>query len=382
MAARAHDFREEFFLEEGRIYLDCATQGPLPRAGVRAIQQALEWKKTPELLTSHEHYSEFPDRARALLAQLIGAEPAEIALTTGASDGINAVAQGLAWQAGDEIVLPADEFPANYFPWKWLERRGVRVVEVRPQGRFTTEDDLLAALSPRTRLVTMSLVSYYAALRLDPARLAPVCRERGIHLLVDASQAAGAVPIDAKHLGVSFLVAAGYKWLLAPYGTGFFYVRKDLVEKLELQRIYWQAIEGAMDFNRLPRGEWRLAPDARRWDAAETANFLNLAGLSASLELLLRVGVERIERHTTSLLRYLVERLPRDRCVLRSPEEERRRGTFLSIAARTPETTAKLWQRLHERKIFVALRQDALRISPHIYNVEREMDELLAVLGE
>lgn len=381
MAAKTQDMREEFFLEEGAVFLDCASQAPLPRVSARAIQEALEWNKHPQVLT-HERYAEVPARARAAIARLINAEPAEIALTSGASDGINAVAQGLAWQPGDEIVLPANEFPANYFPWRWLERQGVRVVEVAPRNRFVTEDELLAAVTPRTRLVTLSLVNYATALRLDPAGVAAACRQRAIHLLVDASQAAGAIPIDVKQLGVSFLVAAGYKWLLSPYGTGFFYVRQDLIEQLELKRIYWQAIEGAMDFNRLPRGEPRLVPDARRWDATETANFLNVAALAASVEFLLAVGVERIEGHATALTRYLVAHLAHDRCVLRSPAEAHRRGTFVAVAARTPEATAALWQKLRERKIYVAHRQDALRIAPHLFNTEREMDALLAILGE
>lgn len=381
MAVRAQDFREEFFQQEGRIYLDCASQGPFPRTTVRAVEEALEWMKSPEHLT-HALYADLPDQTRNLLARLIGAQADEIAITNGASDGINAVARGLDWQPGDEIVLPAQEFPANYYPWKWLERRGVRVVEVEPRGRFVSEEELLAALGPRTRLLALSWVSYASALRFDLARLAAACRERAVHLLVDASQAVGAIPLDVKQLGVSFLVAAGYKWLLSPYGTGFFYVREDLIERLEVNRIYWQALEGAFDFNRLPHADAQLRPGARRWDASETASFLNLAAMRASVEFLLRVGVERIEQHARALVRSLVERLPRDRCVLASPAEEARRGTFVGVAARTPEATKALWERLQRQKIHVARRENALRIAPHLYNSEREIDRLLDILGE
>lgn len=381
MKFRAQDFREEFFDQEGRIYLNCAGQAPLPRAAVRAILEALEWQKFPERLT-HELYADLPDQTRALLAELIGADPHEIAITNGASDGVNAVARGLDWRPGDEIVLPAGEFPANYYPWKWLERRGVRIVEVQPSTRFVSVEDLLAALGPRTRLLALSWVNYSSALRLDLARLAEACREGGVHLFVDGSQAVGAIPFDVKQLGVSFLAVAGYKWLLGPYGTGFFYVREDLTEQLEVNRIYWQALEGAFDFSRLPRDGAKLRPGARRWDASETASFANLAGLRASVEFLLRVGVERIEQHTRELVCHLVEHLPRDRCVLASPAEDSQRGTFVCVAARTPEATQGLWQKLQERKIFVALRENALRIAPHLYNSAREIDQLLDVLGE
>lgn len=378
----AVDWREEFWDSDGRIYLDCAAQGPFPRVTIRAVEQALALKKHPERITS-ELYFGLPEQTRAALARLIGARPSEIALTTGASDGINAVARGLAWQPGDEILLPAGEFPANYYPWKYLERRGVVVREVAAaEGGYVTADDLLAQLNPRTRLVAASFVSYATSNRLDLARLGAACRARGIHLLVDASQAVGAVNFSVEELQCDFLTAAGYKWLLAPYGTGFFYVREELIEKLEVGDIRWLSVEGAEDFNRLPREGWRLVASASRWDASEVSNFLNLSALKASVEFLLRVGVVPIERHAQGLCNYLVEHLPRDRCVLRSPAEPARRGPFVCVAARTVSKTGELWESLRKQNIFVSLRQDALRVGPNIYNREWEIDRLIAVLAE
>lgn len=391
-AAAARDWREEFadFSAPGgpapggdnRIYLDCAAQGPFPRATVRAVEQALELKKFPERIST-EIYFEYPQKTREALARLIGARPEEIALTTGASDGTNAVARGLAWQPGDEILLPAGEFPANYYPWKHLERRGVRVREApASDARFVTADDLLAQLNERTRLVAASYVSYSSSNRLDLARLGAACRERGIRLFVDASQAVGAVAFSVQELQCDFLTAAGYKWLFSPYGTGFFFIRRELIEELEVGDIRWLAVEGAENFNRLPRENWRLVTEARRWDAAEVSNFLNLAAMRASVEFLLEVGVAEIERHCAGLCEYLIERLPRDRCVLRSPRQAARRGPFVCVAARTAEKTAALWQQLREKNIYVSLRQDALRVAPNIYNREWEVDRLLSVLAE
>lgn len=376
----AVDWREEFWDLENRVYLDCAAQGPFPRVTIRAVQQALEYKKYPER-HSHEIYFELPNQTRGALAQLIGAKPSEIALTCGASDGVNAVARGLAWKAGDEIVLPVGEFPANYFPWKHLERRGVSVREVAPSdGRFVTADDLLSALSEKTRLVAASFVSYSSGSRIDIARLAAGCRERGALVFVDGSQTVGGVACNVKELGCDFLTCAGYKWLFSPYGTGFFYIREELIEKLEVGDINWMSVEGAVNFNQLPREGWRLAPGARRWDSPETANFLNVSAMKASVEFLLQVGVENIERHAQGLCNLVVERLPRDRCVLRSPREPERRGTIVCVAARTTEKTRELWESLRKKNIYVSLRQDALRISPNIYNREWEIDRLLEAL--
>jgi selenocysteine lyase/cysteine desulfurase len=378
--ATAVDWREEFWDFEDRIYLDCANHGPFPRATIRAVEEALALKKCPERITN-EFYVELPEQTRTALAQLIGARPAEIALTTGASDGVNAVARGLAWQPGDEVLLPPGEFPANYYPWKNLEKRGVRVREAVPrQGGWVTADDLLDQISDRTRLVAASYVGYSDSNRLDLARVGAACHERGVYLLVDASQAVGALAFTVTDLQCDFLVCCGYKWLLSPYGTGFFYLRQELIDKLEVGDIRWLNVEGAENFNRLPRENWRLAAGARRWDATEVSSFLNLSALKASVEFLLRVGVAEIERHACGLSDYLVEKLPRDGCVLRSPPEAERRGTFVCVAARTPEKTAQLWQALRQRKIFVSLRQDALRIGPQIYNREWEIDRLLEVL--
>jgi len=379
--APAVDWREEFGDFENRIYLDCANHGPFPKVTIRAVEQALELKKYPERLTP-EYYFELPEQTRAAIARLIGARPTEIALTTGASDGINAVANGLDFRPGDEIVLPAREFPANYYPWKYLERRGVRVREVVPRAWFVTTDDLLASSSERTRLVAASYVTYDTANRLDVARLCQTCRARGIYTLLDASQACGAIAFDVKEIGCDFLVSCGYKWLLSPYGTGFFHIREELIEKLELQNIRWMAVRGAVDFNRLPREGWQLEPDARRWDVAEVSNFINLSAMKASVEFLLRVGVAEIERHAVGLCEQVIRQLPRDRCVLRCPAERERRGTFVTVAARTPERTRALWEQLREQNIFVSLREDALRIGPNIYNRPWEIDRLLAVLTD
>jgi cysteine desulfurase/selenocysteine lyase len=382
------DWREEFwdFSAPGgppgdtRIFLDCANHGPFPRVTLRAVQEALELKKYPERI-SNQLYFELPEQTRTALAKLIGARPTEIALTNGAGDGVNAVARGLPWQAGDEIVLPAGEFPANYYPWKNLEKRGVVVREAPPSdGRFVTADDLLAQLGERTRLVAASYVSYAASNRIDLGRVGRACRQRGIHLLVDASQAVGALDFTVADLQCDFLVCCGYKWLLSPYGTGFFYLREELTEKLEVGDVRWLNVEGAENFNRLPREGWRLAPGARRWDAVEVSSFLNLSAMKASVEFLLRVGVKEIEKHARLLTGYLVEKLPRDRSVLRSPRAAEQRGPFVCVAARRPEKTAELWEALRQRNIFVSLRQDALRIAPNIYNRQWEIDRLLEVL--
>jgi selenocysteine lyase/cysteine desulfurase len=158
-------------------------------------------------------------------------------------------------------------------------------------------------------------------------------------------------------------------------------VRGDLIEQMRVGSFYWMALEGAEQFHTLAMHNWELARGARRWDSPETASFFNLAAMDASLEFLLRVGVETIWGHSRRLIGEMIERLPHDRCVLASPRQADARGPYASIAARSPEKTAALYEELRAAHVFVSLRENALRIAPHLYNTERDMDRLLAVLA-
>ena len=373
------DWRNEWFEFDDVAYLNAAGQAPLPRVSVRAVQNALEWKKYPHQLPD-AIYFELPDRVRAAAAQLINGQPEEVALTTGASGGLAAVAHGLAWKPEDEVLIAHGEFPAHQSTWMPLAAAGrLRVEVVAPHGRFLTAEDFLGRIGPRTRLVSTSLVRFDDGGRLDATRLAEACHAVGAYLLLDVSQCVGAMPLDVHSLGADFVVAAGYKWLLGPYGTGFFWARGDLIEQLRVGPFYWMALEGASEFHSLSFRQWKLARGARRWDSPETASFFNLAAMEASLEFLLRVGVETVWQHNRRLIGEMLERLPLDRCVLASPRDPAARGPFACIAARSPEKTAALYQRLRAANVIVSLREGALRVAPHLYNTERDLDRLLAV---
>ncbi len=375
------DWRKEFADFGDVSYLNVSTQGPVPLVSARAAQAAIEWKKSPHTIP-HEMYFGLPDRIRELLARLINAAPEEIAITTGASSGLFAVAQAIAWKPGDEILVAQGEFPAHLATWMPLaERDALSVKIVKPAGRFLAADDLIAQLGPRTRLVSVSLVRFDDASLLDAPRLAAACRSAGVYLLLDVSQCAGAMPMDVRVLGADFIVCAGYKWLLSPYGTGFFWVRGDLIEQLRPGPLYWMAVEGAANFSSLPLGGMKPARGARRWDSPETASLFNLAAMEASLEFVLRAGAENVWTHNAALTESLIERLPRDRCVLASPADAAARGPFVCLAARSPEKTKALYEKLSAEKVIVALRENAIRVAPHLYNAPRDVDRLISILS-
>ena len=368
------DYRKEFEDFEGVAYMDAATMSPLPLASARAAQTAVEWKKLPHRMPQSLFF-DLPDRVREKLARLIGGDAEEIAITTGASGGLAAVAAGMDWKPGDEVLVGRGEFPAHFSTWIPYERGGkLRVRGIEPRGQFITAQDYEEHIGPQTRLVSASLVRFDNGALLDATRVAKACHAVGAALLLDISQCVGAIPIAIRELGADFAVSSGYKWLLSPYGTGFFWVAREWAEQLHAGPLYWMALDGARDFNSLQLGGLRPAAGSRRWDSPETANFINLAPMDASLDLLLRLGVEAVASHTRALTREFIERLPRDRCVLASPSEEERRGPYVCVVARKEGETQALFEKLREAQIIVALREKALRISPFIYNTSEDID--------
>src|ERR1700674_813898 len=375
------DWRKEWFEFEDATYLNAVAQGPLPRVALHAASQALEWKKFPHTIPE-SLYLDLPNRIRTSLANLIGGAAGEIAITTGTSSGLAAVAAGLEWKSGDEVLIARGEFPAHFTTWLPMQVAGkLKVMVVEPRERFVTADDFIAHIGPRTRLVSTSLVRFDNGVRLDAAKIARACQDAGALLLLDGAQCVGAMPMDVRALGADFLTASGYKWLLSPYGTGFFWARSELIEQMRVGPFYWMALEDADEFHTLSTGVYNLAKGARRWDSPETASFSNLAAMDASLELILRVGVETVWDHARRLIAMMIERLPRDRYVLASPASADDRGSYSCVAARKPEMTGQMFERLRAAQVHVSLREGALRISPHLYNSERDIDRLLTVLA-
>ena len=374
------DWRQEWHEFDNATYLNVAGQSPIPKAAIRAIQSAIEWKKFPHNIPDSAYF-DTPNRVRASIAKLIAGKPEEIALTAGASTGMLAVAFGLTWKPGDEVLTAVSEFPLQYTTWKPMEEReGLKLKIISPRDRFLSADDFIAALTPRTRLVSVSLVRFDNAVMLDAARLATACHAQGALLLLDVSQCCGAIPIDVNQLGVDFMACAGYKWLLGPFGTGFFWAKSEHIANMRPGPFYWMAAEGAENFAALNFADPKPAQAARRWDSAETANYYNLAALDAGLELVLKIGVENVAAHNHKLIDLLFSRLPQDRFVVASPLDRKQRGPYGCFEARTPEKTREFYDKLRKENIITSLRENKIRVSPYVFNNERDIDRLISVV--
>jgi selenocysteine lyase/cysteine desulfurase len=374
------DWKKEWFEIEDAAYLNTAAHGAVPRVSLRAVQASLEAKKFPHHVDDSAFF-EVPNRLRASIARLIGSKPEQIALTTGASTGLAAVAQGLTWKPGDEIVTAKGEFPVQYATWKPMEEReGAKLKIVSPRDRFITADDLIAAMTPRTRVISVSHVRFDDGSLLDASRVAAACHAKGAMLVLDASQSCGAVPMDVNELGADFLVCAGYKWLLSPWGTGFFWTKRERLDTLRRGPFYWLA-QGKDSFSALNFVDPAPSRSANRWDAAEAATYFNfnLRAMDASVDFVLRVGPELVLEHNRKLIEFLFECLPQD-CVPASPLDCVQRGPFGCFTASTPEKTAELYKRLRKENVVVAMREGRIRVSPHLFNSEQDIDRLIGVV--
>jgi selenocysteine lyase/cysteine desulfurase len=377
------NWQDEWFSFGDAVYMDVAAQGPMTRAAIEAVGRSLEAKQTPHRY-SDASYFEAPNRARASLARLVGGRPEEIALTTGASAGATAIANGLQWHAGDEVITSAGEFPLQYTTWGPLaERERVSLRVVAPSGRFLTADDVVAAITPRTKLVSLSLVRFDDGSLLDAPTVAAACHAHGALLCLDVSQCCGALPIDVAALGADFLTSAGYKWLLSPYGTGFFWMNLNHLDRFRPGPFYWLAMEGAENFSALNLSDPKPSRSARRWDAPEWASAfnMNLAGFDASLAWVERARPDVVRTHNAGLIDRMYARMPTDVVEAASPLDAARRGPFGCLQAGTAERTRTLYDALRRQHIVVSLRQGKIRVSPHLFNTEADIDRLVDVIA-
>lgn len=371
------DYRHDFSDFGPVTYLNCAYHGPFPRVTAERIRRAVEIESDPTQLVTADFF-ELRERIRARLSGLLGASPDEIALVGSATQAIGILAGGLEFRPGDEVVISSENFPSNLFTWINLRRRGVKVNVLRPTRGYLSTDEVKAAMNSRTRVLALDWVNYSTGVRIDLAELGELAHQHGALFVVDATQGAGAIPVNLRTLPVDGMVAAAYKWLLGPYGTGFLYVNAKFQEQLDLKVVSWLSVEGAEDFDALPAEEFAVLKSARRFDIL---TFLGMYGLDASLEFLERVGVRTVHEHCTRLLDRLTRGLKKKGYGLSAADDPERRSTILCFQARSPDASAALYQKLKSEKIAVSLRHGMIRVSPHLYNDEADIDRLLAAAG-
>lgn len=369
------DLASEFPIKEQYVFLNHAGVAPIPASTQMTITEFAR-DAAEEGPANYASWLHGMTLARQAAGKLINAEADDICFVHNTTHGVLIVANSIRWREGDNVVGFAHEFPANVHPWRNLAERGVefRTIPEGPDFTYSLQE-LAAAIDARTRLVAVSWVEYGTGVRNDLAAIADLCRRRKVWLFVDAIQGLGVLPMDVQKLGIDFLAADGHKWLLAPEGCGILYVRRQLIGELGTTMCGWCGLVRPQDYDDYDQP---YKPTAKRFEEG-SHNLMTIHALGSSIRLLLGVGIERVEERVRFLTDYLIAGLVRKGYDLVTPQDWSRRAGIVCVRKGGVEPQS-LVSELQQRKILVAARRGFLRISPHFYNDEEELDRLLQAL--
>lgn len=374
------EFRERFEVARRFAFLNHAAVAPLSPPAADALREFADLAARQAYVASN-FYTRM-EAAREQAHRLIGAEsPACVAFVKNTTEGLCQVAGGLDWQAGDNIVTTAIEFPANVYPWMDLQRRGVELRMVEPVDddgviRVPTED-VLAACDDRTALIAISAVQYATGQASNLATIGHFARERGILFCVDAIQQLGALPLGVADCCIDFLSADGHKWLLGPEGAGIFYCRRDLIERLRPITVGWMNMTNAWDYGNY---DLTFRDDAKRFECG-SLNISGIWALGGSLAMFNEIGMDRVWQRIEQLTDQAADGLTDLGWTVVSPRGPGEKSGIISAAP--PEGfvdddfATRLWR---DHDVIVAARNGRLRLSPHFYNHEDDITRLLDAL--
>ncbi|MGO9403429.1 MAG: aminotransferase class V-fold PLP-dependent enzyme [Terriglobales bacterium] len=373
-------FAEDFGPFDGRVWLNTAHQGPLPRVAVEAARAAVEQKARPYLLRDGD-FLEVPGRLRAALGKLIGAAPEDIILGNSTSYGLDLLANGMQWQRGDEVLVVDGDFPADIFPWLILRSQGVTVRFLQARAGQVDPQQLALEISPQTRLFCTSWVNSFSGYAIDVDGLGQVCRKNHVIFVLNAAQGLGARVLDVQNSPVDAMTCCGFKWLCGPYATGFCWLAPALRESLTIRHAYWLTMQAGKPLDKMCDYSLRNDLGARAWDVFCTANFLNFIPWTAAIEYLLQAGPANVADYDQRLITQLVQTLDEDRFELISPRTGPQRSTLVVIRPQKAEEVGAWQERLSGARFDIALREGNLRISPHLHNSQEDIANLVGALS-
>ena len=365
----------EFPIKKRRCYLNNASIGALSLPVIAAVDRFMHDVRDNGR-NEYPNWCKYADTSiKQRIARLIGAKSSEIAFIKNTTEGLGFVANGYPWKQGDNVIIADIEYPSNVYCWVKLAKSGVEVRWVKNQQGRIRVDDIRALMDSKTRVVSLSAVQFSNGYRQDLESTAALCNERGVLFNLDGIQWIGALAIDVERLGVHFLSVGGHKWLLAPIGTGFFYCRQAVMDRIEPPTVGYHTVdkhEDHMDYELVYRG------NAGRFEEA-LVNFPGIWGLDAATRMQLALGAEQIQRHILALTSRAVEGLRSRNYEIVSPFGDAERSGIVSFRHRGIKAE-DIAERLKIGGVDVAVRGGALRISPSYYNDAQEIDRFLRTL--
>jgi cysteine desulfurase / selenocysteine lyase len=367
--------RSLFPVSQRYAYLNHASVAALPTPVVAAMDHYLQ----EQAIRGGEALRDWDERLEGIrqdAARLIGAHRDEIVFTNSVSHGLNLVAAGLDWRPGDNLICAETEFPANVYPWMNLQRRGVEVRFAPAHANRILVEDVMALVDGHTRLVTISFVEFGTGYRNNLAGLAEGCHERGIYLCVDGIQGLGALQFDVRQVPVDFMATHAAKWMLGPIGAAFCYVQREQLPLLEPVMAGWRSV---VDRDNYYHYDSPLRPGGERFEPG-SLNAVGLIGMAAAIDLILSLGLGAIEEQILALTDHLITGLQVHGCTITSPIAHRQERSGIICFQHPALPASEVGERLCAADVIVSVRGDVVRVSPHFYNSEEDIDRLLAVL--
>jgi selenocysteine lyase/cysteine desulfurase len=367
--------RELFDIPDDVAYFNCASLAPLLRAAKEAGAAAVARRARPWLTGAGDWFSEAEER-RALFARLAGVDPDGVALVPATSYGLAVAAANLTAQPGQRVLVLADDFPSNRYTWQRFARRtGAEVVTVERRDGQRWGEAVVAALDERVAVVAVLATHWTDGGSVDLAAIGARARDAGAALVVDASQALGAMPLDLAAIRPDYLVTVGYKWLLGPFALGYLYVAEPHRDGVPLEE-NWISRLGSEDFAALVEDQDQYQPGARRFDVGQRTHFETTPMAVAALRQLLDWEVPRI---AASL----------GRITARIQREVEAIGLRLTSSDRVPhmlgialpeQALAAVGGALADAGVRVGVRGSSLRVSPHLWTTDQDVERLVGAL--
>lgn len=350
-----------------------AAISPLPTPVFKTTRNCLEVRNSGPI-ENFEEGMQIVEDARGRIANYIHADsPDQITFMGNTSDAISAVAEGLAWSEGDEIILNTLEFPSNVQPFRRLEKQGVKLVYTEPSGHRIEPADIEELITPKTKLVSISAVQYLSGFRADIKAIGELCDKHNILFVVDGIQALGATPIDVNSCKIDALCTGAHKWLMAPMGIGFLYLSKNIEPQLQPVKTGWLSVEEPWE---LTKYEKSWLPINQHLETG-TPNLVGISGIGASLKLFDDIGTDAIRQQILYLSGFILSQLEErnDVEVITQPGDDQRMGIVAFSMNKNPDLEAVI-SGLKKNNCTLSAREGHVRISPHFYNTKHEVEQV------
>ena len=392
------DIRSQFPALQQLVFLDSACVSLAPQRAIEKLRTFLDMAAYCPSGSSTQHHLDMDamrSAARPQLAKLINAGEDDIALVESTTHGLTLVANTIPLKPGERVVICDLEFMEVALPWvQKREQSGIEIHTVGNRNGAILIEEIAAAITAVTRVVSISSVQWSNGFRCDLPALSRLCRERGVFLIVDAVQQIGAIPFDVQTTPVDAIACGGHKWLMAPFGCGFLYLSPEFRARVQTPLAgYLSVIEPEDDWGTYfrtpdikPVRDYDFINTARRWETGGTANYPGAIGLAESVALINEVGIDNVGEHILALTDYLIDALQQQGISIVTPLDRRNRSGIVSFTVGTPEENFELIKFLQQRKVLVSLRYTSgvggVRVACHLFNNREDLDRLAELTGE